>query len=76
MNDTVKCPKHTTGGGPCYCPAAGKSAVQRFVMRKIDFYYSDRWRRVINIYRCSKFGKEESDFTATKPEIERDHVCA
>ena len=56
--------------------ADAKRPVQRRVMRKVDFYYSDRWRRVINIYRCSKCGKEESDLNATKPEIERDHVCA
>lgn len=49
MNDTVKCPKHTTGGGPCYCNAVGKSDVERVVMPDYCFLCGgavepDKWR--------------------------------
>jgi len=53
-----------------------KRPVQRRIMRKVDFYWSDRWQRVINIYRCSRCGGDENDLSMNKPEIERTHVCA
>lgn len=52
-----------------------KRPVVRRVIRKVDFYWSDRWRRVINIYRCPECGKEMSDLNARKPKLNRDHVC-
>ena len=44
--------------------------------KKVDWYLSDRWRRIINIYRCKQCGKEESDFKRKKPQIEKEHVCS
>lgn len=44
-------------------------------LKKVTFYWSDRWQRVINIYKCDKCGREFNDLLMAKPKIERLHNC-
>ena len=43
--------------------------------KKVDYYWSDKWQRVINVYQCPECGKDVSDLDKKKPEIEKEHVC-
>lgn len=44
-------------------------------LKKVDYYWSDRWQKVINIYKCKSCGKEFSDLDKTKPALQKDHDC-
>ena len=44
-------------------------------LKKIDFYWSDRWWRVIGVYRCANCLKEMTNLRMKRPDLEISHVC-
>lgn len=46
------------------------------MLKKVDFYWSDRWQRRINVYQCAACGKEMTDLNKARPALTKEHAQA